>query len=144
MTSSNKAVIHVGGLHCASCVSRLEEGLAGQAGVQDVSVNLATEKATVVFDPALTDSTRLAQAVSEIGYDVLKVEEHAREGLQKIPVSIGGMTCAACVRRVEQAIEAVPGVQGVSVNLATERAFLTNDPWEWGGLEAVRKIVSDA
>ncbi|MDX9745097.1 MAG: heavy metal translocating P-type ATPase [Syntrophales bacterium] len=144
MTSSNKAVIHVGGLHCASCVSRLEEGLAGQVGVQDVSVNLATEKATVVFDPALTDSTRLAQAVSEIGYDVLRVEEHAREGLQKIPVSIGGMTCAACVRRVEQAIEAVPGVQGVSVNLATARAFLTYDPRDWGGLEAVRQVVSDA
>ncbi len=40
--------------------------------------------------------------------------------LQSFPVE--GMTCASCVRRVEKAIAAVPGVQAASVNLATERA----------------------
>ena len=40
--------------------------------------------------------------------------------LQSFPVE--GMTCASCVRRVEKAIAAVPGVESASVNLATERA----------------------
>jgi len=40
--------------------------------------------------------------------------------LQSFPVE--GMTCASCVRRVEMAIAAVPGVESASVNLATERA----------------------
>ncbi|MBI4913893.1 MAG: cadmium-translocating P-type ATPase [Acidobacteria bacterium] len=35
---------------------------------------------------------------------------------------VEGMTCAACVRRVEKALESVPGVQRASVNLATEQA----------------------
>ena len=35
---------------------------------------------------------------------------------------IGGMTCASCVMHVERALQGVPGVQGVSVNLATEKA----------------------
>ncbi|WP_085025667.1 heavy metal translocating P-type ATPase [Ensifer aridi] len=35
---------------------------------------------------------------------------------------INGMTCASCVRRVEKAISAVPGVASANVNLATERA----------------------
>ncbi|WPB87716.1 heavy metal translocating P-type ATPase [Sediminicoccus rosea] len=41
-----------------------------------------------------------------------------------LSLPIEGMTCASCVRRVEQAIAAVPGVAAVSVNLATERADL--------------------
>ncbi len=48
-----------------------------------------------------------------------------------LPVStdfgIEGMTCASCVRRVEKAITAVPGVASASVNLATERATVQFD-----------------
>ncbi len=40
-------------------------------------------------------------------------------------IGIGGMTCASCVARVERAIEKVPGVATVSVNLATESARVT-------------------
>ena len=37
-------------------------------------------------------------------------------------LDIGGMTCASCVSRVEKALGKVPGVEGVTVNLATEQA----------------------
>ncbi len=42
-----------------------------------------------------------------------------------IDLSIDGMTCASCVRRVEQALAAVPGVAQAQVNLATERARIS-------------------
>lgn len=45
-----------------------------------------------------------------------------------LDVGIVGMTCAACVRRVEKALDAVPGVTGATVNLATNRATVTIDP----------------
>ena len=41
---------------------------------------------------------------------------------QPFRVGIRGMTCASCVRRVERALSAVPGVDQASVNLATEEA----------------------
>ena len=44
--------------------------------------------------------------------------------LQRFDLGIDGMTCASCVRRVEKAIAAVPGVSSASVNLATERASI--------------------
>lgn len=44
-----------------------------------------------------------------------------------IKLSISDMTCASCVRRVEKAIEKVPGVSGATVNLATEKADVTFD-----------------
>ena len=40
----------------------------------------------------------------------------------RVDVQVGGMSCAACVRRVERAAAAVPGLEHVAVNLASERA----------------------
>ncbi|MFG6468286.1 heavy metal translocating P-type ATPase [Roseateles sp. BYS87W] len=42
--------------------------------------------------------------------------------LHDVTLQVSGMTCASCVRRVEKALAAVPGVQAASVNLATEKA----------------------
>ena len=42
--------------------------------------------------------------------------------MSTLDLSVGGMTCASCVMRVERALKSVPGVQDVSVNLATESA----------------------
>jgi copper chaperone CopZ len=42
----------------------------------------------------------------------------------RIEFEVRGMTCAACVGRVERAVAKVPGVRSVSVNLATERASI--------------------
>jgi len=45
-----------------------------------------------------------------------------------VTLGVTGMTCASCVRRVEKALASVPGVQGASVNLATEKATVIFDP----------------
>src|SRR4051812_38428750 len=42
--------------------------------------------------------------------------------------SVGGMSCASCVGRVEKALNAVPGVKSASVNLASERATIEYSP----------------
>jgi Cu+-exporting ATPase len=54
----------------------------------------------------------------------LGVQEMTRAATLHLEVPVQGMTCASCVRRVERAISAVPGVLNVSVNLATERASI--------------------
>jgi len=60
---------------------------------------------------------------------------------EKITVSVGGMTCAACVRRVENALNSVPGVVEASVNLATGRATIVHEP-QWGGLAQLEKVIT--
>src|SRR6185295_2730818 len=47
---------------------------------------------------------------------------------QQIELPITGMTCASCVRRVEKALQRVPGVEAASVNLATEQAAVSYNP----------------
>src|SRR5690606_4157261 len=82
-------------------------------GVSAVSVNLATDRASVTFDPGETDPASLTAAVKTAGYDV---------GESDVVLPVTGMTCASCVRRVERALAKVDGVESVNVNLATEEA----------------------
>ncbi len=57
----------------------------------------------------------------------MAVTEHTQEE-QSISLVVQGMTCAACVWRIEEAVTRIPGVHDAAVNLATERARVTYDP----------------
>ena len=104
--------LKINGMTCASCVNRLEKALGKVAGVDSVSVNLATEFATLHTQPDVKLET-LVNAVKSAGYEVAR---------QTIDIGIAGMTCASCVGRLEKSLAKVAGVDAVAVNLATERA----------------------
>mgnify|MGYP001325928850 CR=1 FL=1 len=53
------------------------------------------------------------------------MEEHVKK---EVTIPVGGMTCAACVGAVERSVRKLPGVESVSVNLATEKALVAYDP----------------
>ena len=120
------------GMTCASCVRRVEQALAKVPGVRSASVNLATERADIVCD-AMPSTDAVVQAVRTAGYEVPS---------ETLDIGVEGMTCASCVRRVEKAIAAVPGVTEVSVNLATERAHVTSAGHV--GHDAIAAAVRDA
>lgn len=61
--------LDVKGMFCASCVSRVDAALKRAPGVLSAEVNLATEQATVRFDPTQADPTALIRAVETAGYD---------------------------------------------------------------------------
>ncbi len=109
----------VGGMTCASCVGRVERGLKKVEGVEGASVNLATERATVTYDPEQVEPSVLLDKVRDVGYE-------PRVG--EIELGVQGMTCASCVARVERALGKVDGVLSAGVNLATERATVTYLP----------------
>ena len=106
----------VRGMTCASCVARVERSLKKVAGVSEATVNLATEKAKVLFDAEQVAVPDLLAAVEKAGYSAVT---------EQASLSVGGMTCASCVSRVERALGKVDGVVVASVNLATERANIT-------------------
>jgi Cu+-exporting ATPase len=65
----------IGGMTCASCAAHVERALSKVLGVVEASVNLATEKATVIFVPGVAGLADFKQAVAETGYEVLEVSE---------------------------------------------------------------------
>jgi Cu+-exporting ATPase len=105
-------------------------------------VNFATSRATVEFDPAVIDEGTIRHKVVEIGYEA-EPEVPAETWPKKITIVVGGMTCAACVRRVENALKSVPGVEDASVNLATSRAALSYSP-QLSGWAALQRAIEDA
>ncbi len=123
------------GMTCASCVRTVENVLKSVEGVQDVRVNLATETATVVLDPEKVRPEVIKRAVEEVGYGV----EIPRKTVE---IRVGGMTCAACVRAVQHALQALEGVEEVRVNLATETATVVLDP-DTVHLEDLRETLED-
>jgi len=113
MSQSTTFDLPIAGMTCASCAGRVERALRKVSGASAVNVNLATEQARV---QAPGDSLpALMQAVERAGYSVPR---------QTVELSIDGMTCASCVGRVERALNKVPSVSSVSVNLANERAHI--------------------
>ena len=64
----DETTIAIEGMHCASCVLRVENSLKKVPGVDAASVNLATEQANVAFDPAVCTLDALYQAVEDAGY----------------------------------------------------------------------------
>ncbi|MEQ8181309.1 MAG: heavy metal translocating P-type ATPase, partial [Smithellaceae bacterium] len=139
---AEKITLDIHGMTCAACVRRVEEGLRGTPGVLNVAVNFATEKALVEYDADRVDIDKLQVKVRDLGYEAFAEAQGAPLHRDKVTISVGGMTCAACVRRVENALKEVAGVQEAAVNLATGRATVTHAA-KWEGLKALEKAVVD-
>ncbi len=60
----------------------------------------------------------------------------------KVEIKIGGMSCAMCVKAVENSLAKVPGIEELTVNLATEQAYVTFDEKKAGLADMQRAIES--
>jgi len=120
-----KKTLHITGMTCAACARAVERSVSKVEGVHSANVNLATEKLNVEFDERVNLS-KLKEVVRKAGYDVLEEDTSVRE----VMIPISGMTCAACARAVERAINKLAGIKEASVNLASEKAKVVYDPSE--------------
>ena len=114
--------LDIRGMTCAACAQRIEKTVRKLPGISQASVNLASEKLFVEYDSSLNLSD-IKNAVSKIGYEAAEKTEYS-----DVTIPIGGMTCAACARRVEKAVGKLEGVESSSVNFATEKATIAYDP----------------
>jgi P-type Cu+ transporter len=137
----DRAVFAVEGMSCASCAMRIEKGLKKVPGVTDAQVNLATEQATVTYDPAQTTPEQLVNKVEAVGYKALPLSIPEQKPAEATAAfAIEGMTCASCAMRVEKGLKKVPGVLNAQVNLATERATVIYQPEQTGTQQMVQKV----
>ena len=75
--SAQEIVLPVTGMTCAACVRNVERALKRQPGVQEVSVNLATERASILPGPEGVERETLVGAVEKAGYGVLDLQDEA-------------------------------------------------------------------
>ncbi len=67
------AELALGGMHCSACATRIQKTLGRLPAVASASVNLATTRAFVAYDPAQVDTDQLCRAVSDVGYTAAPV-----------------------------------------------------------------------
>jgi Cu+-exporting ATPase len=150
----------VEGMTCASCVNRITRYLRKVDGVEDATVNLATESATVRFDPARTSVVRLSDAVEAAGYTA-RVDRMAGAAETDEP-TFADRHLADTRRRLWVAtvltiplllglarMTLIPGLPALFTNpwfqllLATPVQFYAGAPFYRGALNALRHRTAD-
>ena len=126
--------LSITGMDCASCAAAIEKALRKTKGVSKAHVNLATEKATVEFNPEEVKQAELENAVIKAGYRVKKEE---------IELKIKGMSSQHCAGIIEAAIKKLKGVVSVEASFANETARIVYDS-SVVGLADFKRAVKNA
>jgi Cu+-exporting ATPase len=116
---TNTITLPITGMTCANCVATVERNLKKQEGVQNAVVNLASERATVEFDPTLVFLPDIIGRVERAGYGVATGEAD---------LIIKRLSDDNDARRLEKALLNLEGVLEVHVALATEKAHVCYVP----------------
>ncbi len=73
----------IAGMTCASCVRAVERAIGKLDGIREVSVNLATEKARIVYYPSKIRLSQIRDAISRAGYEPLEIENTNQADYEK-------------------------------------------------------------
>jgi Cu+-exporting ATPase len=131
---TKKIILPVTGMTCASCAVTVERAISQLDGVSGSFVNLASEKASVEYEPEKLTTGELTAAISDTGYSV---------ALEKKTFGVTGMSCASCAANIEKALSGVPGIISANVNLASEKATV-EFPAGTVTLADITKAIADA
>jgi Cu+-exporting ATPase len=134
----NNQTFSIRGMTCAACAQRIEKTVHKLSGIEQATVNLASEKLFVQYDENSLSPDKIKAAVEKIGYEAVEKSDNSN-----VTIPIGGMTCAACAQRVEKGIGKLSGVEKVTVNFATEKATVSYDPHQTR-LSDIREAVEKA
>ena len=110
-----KAVL-IEGMTCAACAKRIEKVVSKIDGVLNATVNFATETLNIEYDETL-DLNLAKEKIEKIGYKFLE-----QNNTKDINLTIEGMTCVACAKRIEKVLSKNEGIEEISVNFSNEKA----------------------
>lgn len=82
-SNSKEVSIPIEGMTCAACAKSIERTVGKLSGVESVSVNLATEKANIKYNPAELRLSEIKQAIAKAGYKALETESRDRSDEDK-------------------------------------------------------------
>jgi Cu+-exporting ATPase len=117
---TNKS-LKIEGMTCAACAKAVERSAKKLDGVEEATVNLATEKLNINYDESKVSVKDIQDAIAKAGYKA-KTETISKT------LKIEGMTCAACAKAVERVTRKLDGVEEATVNLATEKLNINYEP----------------
>jgi Cu+-exporting ATPase len=117
--TSKTVTLPITGMTCANCVGTVERSLKRLEGVEAASVNLASERAEVAYNPDKLSQPEIIARIERAGYGVA-------QGEAVLPIR--RMADASDAQRLELALAGLEGVTNAQVSLATEQATVAYIP----------------
>jgi len=114
-----KIELKISGMTCAMCAATIEKSLINLNGVISAQVNLGNESVAIEYDFLKLKFTDLDKVIREAGYQIIN---------EKVVLKIGGMTCASCVKTIENSLLRLDGTVEVNIDLAGEKALVIYNP----------------
>lgn len=130
--------LQITSMSCASCVNKIEKALAGVKGVHKASVNFATEKAAISYDPQKTSREKLERRVEKMGYKVVK--QGSKES-RIVQLKVIRMDNPHCVSTVSGALDHLNGILSKEL-LVTQKATIRYNP-SLVSADQIKKTIKD-
>jgi len=112
---NRKTALKIGGMHCAGCITAIQNHMSDIEGIKKCEVNLAAEKAVLEFDSSLIDLEKIENALKDIGYSVV---------YEKFSVKITGITDSSDSEKLEKRLLEIEGVKEASVNYGNNQVVI--------------------
>ena len=125
------------GMSCVVCAQTIESLAKATIGVTNASLSYATERLTIDVDEQF-DENAFLKGVEAQGYRC----EAPENGIKKV-LKVGGMSCVACARTIEEEVASLPGIVNVVVNYASEKMKIEYREQEVN-LEAIEAKIVEA
>lgn len=145
-TPHPRVFFRVEGMSCAACVKAIEDLLHKKQGVLDCRVGLISQKAEIVFDRDLIqdEKAELAKCIEDAGYKATYSHtiESGEGDTIELKFTVMGMSCAACVTKIETAVGKLPGVARVNVNYSLNKAHVHIQQMSVTGPRSVMECIA--
>ncbi len=135
--------VGITGMHCASCVATIEKTLRNQKGVKEASVNFASEKAVVKYNPNKISKEEILETIKETGYTPIDISSNENENLEKekseVNLKVVGMDNPHCVGTVSKGLDSLKGILSKELSV-TENAKIVYNP-RLVSLDEIKKTI---
>jgi Cu+-exporting ATPase len=131
MQPTKQIILPITGMTCANCVSTVERNLKKLSGVENASVNLSSERATVEFHPDSVGLDEVIARINKAGYGVAEGEADLI-----LARSIDNNDA----RAIEKKLDEIEGIVDVKINLASNRLLVKYIPTMVNQAEIRRKL----
>jgi len=119
MPDAKQIILPIKGMTCANCVATIERNLKKLDGVEDVAVNLSSERAAVGFNKSEVQISDIVEKIKRAGYDIAAAEG---EFILKISPD------SSDAERIRRAMGKIEGVLSADVNLSSDKIFVRYIP----------------
>lgn len=128
--------LRIKGMMCTSCSESVERALLMVDGVKKAAVGLALEEAKIHFDPNLTDTDHIIEAIEDAGFGADLIS--SGNDVNKVHLTVDGINSPEDVATIRSSLESAEGVSNIEMDLGVNKVSVTYDP----DLTGPRSIIS--